>query len=108
MENKLHMQDETFANVLDDYTVRCIDSGMDTIIITGQPSVKFDGTTTRIKLTLHIEKVELTTILHPLASINERPGCGKCILTMDKFCQYRKEDGECTSEPDCGCRLKDE
>jgi hypothetical protein len=30
MENKLHMQDESLANVLDNYTVRCIDSDMDT------------------------------------------------------------------------------
>lgn len=106
METKLFMQDEQIETTLDEWRSRSINSKCDEIRIEGRPIVKSDGSQTIMKLTLRIERLELCQVLHPSASVDERPTMGFCTCKPlpsgdgRMYCTYRKHNGECTSNPE--------
>jgi hypothetical protein len=102
MKTKLFMQDEQIEVTLDDWRSRSINSKCDEIRIEGKPIVKSDGSQTIMKLTLRIERLELCQVLHPEAPVDQRPTMGFCTCKPCPgdgkiYCEYRKTNGECTS-----------
>jgi len=98
MKKQLFDQDRQFVEIIDNHESLSVNSEHEEIIVTGRPNIRFNGMSEQVKLVLKIERVEIKTIYHPLAPVNDRPSAGTCTRT-DFPCECRRDDGKCTRDP---------
>lgn len=99
MKHMLFDQDRKFLDLLRSHESASIDTKIDRMEITGHPEIRFGGQSEQIHVVLRIEKIEVITVYHPLAMVDERPASGNCTMEPGKRCEFRRTDGKCTSDP---------
>ena len=99
MKHMLFDQDGVIDNLLDNWQSRSISTKTDEIVFVGRPNVRFDGSQEQFKLVLHIVRMEVTRMVHPLSPVDKRPSAGKCMMDKDKRCESKRNDGYCTLDP---------